>query len=102
MTFEEWFEKYTKSTNADVFDLQRAWNAALATANERFAAEREVSDRLVAALTKLVSGLDSATWSSWQTTAKFQKQWDAAHAALAEIAHIRSQESRLRSRGSQQ
>lgn len=35
------------------------------------------------ALEELVRGLDKTNWSSWQTTAHFDKQLETAHAVLA-------------------
>jgi hypothetical protein len=35
-------------------------------------------------LKELVEAMDDAYWSSWQTTADFQDQWDAAREFLEE------------------
>jgi hypothetical protein len=37
---------------------------------------------LLVALQDLVSGLDATSWSSWQTTAKFSGEIEAARAAI--------------------
>ena len=49
---------------------------------DRERAQAAEIERLTKALRALVEGLDKTNWSSWQTTAYFDDQLDAARAAL--------------------
>ena len=81
-------------TLTKLLSLMRSNDEEIIRLEESLRAERAVSERLLEALKDLVSGLDSATWSSWQTTARFQKQWDGASAAISEVESLRAKEAR--------
>ncbi len=66
----------------DVGDaLGQGEDEPLLTCARRVVAER---DALRERLRELVDGLERTHWSSWQTTAHFWKQFEAARAALGE------------------
>jgi len=52
-------------------------------AAERQAAHVTMAAEVFHALENLVCGLDKTNWSSWQTTASFWKQFEAAQEVLA-------------------